>query len=188
MKKPEILAPAGDFTCLQAAIQAGADAVYLGLGGFNMRARASVNFKREDLPEIRRRLGAKKLYLTLNSIIFEGEMAEVEDLIVFAKPYVDAFIVADWGVIALCRRHGATFHVSTQMSCSNSTAAKFLAAQGAERVVLARECSLPEVAAIIAETDGLEVECFVHGAQCVAESGRCMMSHDAYGCSANRGE
>ena len=188
MKKPEILAPAGDFTCLQAAIQAGADAVYLGLGGFNMRARASVNFKREDLPEIRRRLGAKKLYLTLNSIVFEGEMAEVEDLIVFAKPYVDAFIVADWGVIALCRRHGATFHVSTQMSCSNSTAAKFLAAQGAERVVLARECSLPEVAAIIAETDGLEVECFVHGAQCVAESGRCMMSHDAYGCSANRGE
>ena len=196
MKKPEILAPAGDFTCLAAAVQAGADAVYLGLGGFNMRARASVNFRREDLPEIRRRLGAKKLYLTLNSIVFEGEMQEVEDLIVFAKPYVDAFIVADWGVIDLCRRHGATFHVSTQMSCSNSTAAKFLAAQGAERVVLARECSLAEVSDIVRElstaADGdrgpLEVECFVHGAQCVAESGRCLMSHDAFGCSANRGE
>ena len=196
MKKPEILAPAGDFTCLQAAIQAGADAVYLGLGGFNMRARASVNFRREDLPEIRRRLGAKKLYLTLNAIVFEGEMREVEELIVFAKPYVDAFIVADWGVIDLCRRHGATFHVSTQMSCSNATAAKFLAAQGAERVVLARECSLAEVADIVRElstaADGgrgpLEVECFVHGAQCVAESGRCLMSHDAFGCSANRGE
>ena len=188
MKKPEILAPAGDFTCLQAAIQAGADAVYLGLGGFNMRARASVNFKREDLPEIRRRLGPKKLYLTLNSIIFEIEMQEVEEMIAYAKPYVDAFIVADWGVIGLCRKHGATFHISTQMSCSNLAAAKFLAAQGAERVVLARECSLPEVAAIIAGADGLEVECFVHGAQCVAESGRCMMSHDVFGCSANRGE
>ena len=192
--KPEILAPAGDFTCLAAALQAGADAVYLGLGGFNMRARASVNFKREDLPEIRRRLGekgapgAKTLYLTLNSIVFESEMAEVEELIVYAAPYVDAFIVADWGVIDLCKKHGATFHVSTQMSCSNSTAAKFLAAQGAERVVLARECSLPEVASIIAEVEGLEIECFVHGAQCVAESGRCMMSHDAFGCSANRGE
>ena len=188
MKKPEILAPAGDFTCLAAAVQAGADAVYLGLGGFNMRARASVNFRREDLPEIRRRLGSKKLYLTLNSIVFEGEMQEVEDLIVFAKPYVDAFIVADWGVIDLCRRHGATFHVSTQMSCSNSTAAKFLAAQGAERVVLARECSLAEVAAIVEAAKPLEIECFVHGAQCVAESGRCLMSHDAFGCSANRGE
>ena len=192
MKKPEILAPAGDFTCLEAALQAGADAVYLGLGGFNMRARASVNFRREDLPEIRRRLGGKKLYLTLNSIVFEGEMKEVEDLIVRAKPYVDAFIVADWGVIDLCRRHGATFHVSTQMSCSNSTAAEFLAAQGAERVVLARECTLAEVSDIIrtVERDGrpIEVECFVHGAQCVAESGRCMMSHDAFGCSANRGE
>lgn len=196
MKKPEILAPAGDFTCLAAAIQAGADAVYLGLGGFNMRARASVNFKREDLPEIRRRLGSKKLYLTLNSIVFEGEMKEVEDLIACATPFVDAFIVADWGVIDLCKKHGATFHVSTQMSCSNSAAAKFLAAQGAERVVLARECSLAEVSDIVRElstaADGdrgpLEVECFVHGAQCVAESGRCLMSHDVFGCSANRGE
>ena len=187
MKKPEILAPAGDFTCLQAALQAGADAVYLGLGGFNMRARASVNFRRDDLPEIRRRLGSRKLYLTLNAIIFEGEMKEVEELIAFAKPYVDAFIVADWGVIDLCKRHGAAFHVSTQMSCSNSTAARFLAAQGASRVVLARECTLREVAAIARES-GLEVEAFVHGAQCVAESGRCLMSHDAYGCSANRGE
>ena len=194
MEKPEILAPAGDFTCLAAAIQAGADAVYLGLGGFNMRARASVNFKREDLPEIRRRLGekdapgAKKLYLTLNSIVFEGEMAEVDELIAYATPYVDAFIVADWGVIDLCKKHGATFHISTQMSCSNLTAAKFLAAQGAERVVLARECALSEVAAIVEGAKPLEIECLVHGAQCVAESGRCMMSHDAFGCSANRGE
>ena len=187
MKKPEILAPAGDFTCLEAAFQAGADAVYFGLGSFNMRQRASVNFRPEDLPEIRRRAGARKLYLTLNSIVFEGETGEVERVIVAAKPYVDAFIVADWGVIALCKRHGVVFHISTQMSCSNSVAARFLADQGAERVVLARECTLDEVADIVRRT-GLEVECFVHGAQCVAESGRCLMSHDVFGCSANRGE
>lgn len=187
MKKPEILAPAGDFTCLEAAIQAGADAVYLGLGGFNMRARASVNFCRDDLPAIRRRLGARKLYLTLNAIVFEGELPEVEALVAYAKPYVDAFIVADWGVIDICKRLGATFHISTQMSCSNFLSARFLASQGAERVVLARECALSEVADIIRKS-GVEVECFVHGAQCVAESGRCLMSHDVFGCSANRGE
>ena len=187
MKKPEILAPAGDFTCLAAALQAGADAVYLGLGGFNMRARASVNFKVSDLPEIRRRLGKKKLYLTLNSIVFDGEISEIEELVAAAKPYADAFIVADWGVIDVCRRLGATFHVSTQMSCSNVAAARFLASQGAERVVLARECTLEEVARIARES-GVEIETFVHGAQCVAESGRCLMSHEAFGCSANRGE
>ena len=189
-RKPEILAPAGDFTCLEAALRAGADAVYLGLGGFNMRARAGVNFRREDLPEAARRCRAAgvRLYLTLNSIVFEGELAEIEDLVGFARPHVDAFIVSDWGVIDVCRRHGAPFHVSTQMSCSNSAAARFLAAQGAERVVLARECTLDEVRAIAAAVRPLEIECFVHGAQCVAESGRCLMSHDVFGCSANRGE
>ena len=207
MKKPEILAPAGDFTCLQAAIDAGADAVYFGLGTFNMRARSGVNFKVEDLPEIARRceigsLGSNGLegtvgsvekrdpirrYLTLNAIMFEGEMEEVENTIIAAKPYVDAFIVSDWGVISLCKKHGARFHVSTQMSTSNSAAVKFLAEQGAERVVLARECTLKEVANIV-RNSGVEIECFVHGAQCVAESGRCFMSHNVFGKSACRGE
>lgn len=189
MTRPEILAPAGDMTCLQAALDAGADAVYLGLDGFNMRARSGVNFTRETLPEASRRCRARgvKLYLTLNSIVFEGELAAVEDLIVFAKPLVDAFIVADWGVIALCRKHGAAFHVSTQMSCSNSLAARFLKEQGAARVVLARECTLAEAREIV-RTAGVEIEAFVHGAQCIAESGRCLLSHEAYGCSANRGE
>lgn len=186
-KKPEILAPAGDFTCLQAALDAGADAVYFGLGTFNMRARSGVNFKTEDLPEIAARCGRVKRYLTLNAIMFEGETDEVERTIVAAKPYVDAFIVADWGVISLCRKHGATFHVSTQMSTSNSTAVSFLVSQGASRVVLARECTLAEVAEIVRKT-GVEIECFVHGAQCVAESGRCFMSHDVFGKSACRGE
>ena len=189
MTRPEILAPAGDMTCLQAALDAGADAVYLGLDGFNMRARSGVNFTRETLPEASRRCRARgvKLYLTLNSIVFEGELTAVEEMIVFAKPFVDAFIVADWGVIALCQKHGAVVHVSTQMSCSNSLAARFLKEQGAARVVLARECTLAEAREIV-RTAGVEIEAFVHGAQCIAESGRCLLSHEAYGCSANRGE
>ena len=187
MKRPEILAPAGDFTCLQAALDAGADAVYFGLGTFNMRARSGVNFKPGDLPEIARRCGKVKRYLALNAIMFEGEAEEVERTIVFAKPYVDAFIVSDWGVISLCRKHGAAFHVSTQMSTSNSLAVDFLASQGASRVVLARECALAEVKSII-ERSAVEIECFVHGAQCVAESGRCFMSQSAFGKSACRGE
>ncbi|MBQ0032314.1 MAG: U32 family peptidase [bacterium] len=140
----------------------------------------------------------------MNAIMFEGEMEEVERTIVAAKPYVDAFIVSDWGVISLCKRHGARFHVSTQMSTSNSAAVKFLAEQGAERVVLARECTLAEVSDIgekVRRWDGeishplttspshpIEIECFVHGAQCVAESGRCFMSHNVFGKSACRGE
>ena len=187
--KPEILAPAGDFVCLQAAIDAGADAVYFGLGTFNMRARSGVNFAKADLPEVARRCRAAgvKAYLALNAIMFEGEAGEIERTIMAAKPFVDAFIVSDWGVIALCRKHGAAFHVSTQMSTSNSLAVSFLAEQGASRGVLASECTLAEVKEIVAKSP-IEVECFVHGAQCVAESGRCFMSHDVFGKSACRGE
>ncbi len=193
LKKPEILAPAGDFTCLQAAIDAGADAVYFGLGTLNMRARSGVNFTEEDLPEIARRCGDRvKRYLTLNALMFEDEQEQVEKLIIAAKPFVHAFIVADWGVISLCKKQDATFHVSTQMSTSNSAAVRFLASQGAERIVLARECTLREVAAIISSAQkdcpALEFECFVHGAQCVAESGRCFMSQEIFGKSACRGE
>jgi len=109
--KPEVLAPAGDFVCLQAAIDAGADAVYFGLGTFNMRARSGVNFAEADLPEVARRCRAAgvKAYLALNAIMFEGETDEIERTIVAAKPFVDAFIVSDWGVIALCRKHGAEY-------------------------------------------------------------------------------
>ena len=188
MRRPEILAPAGDFIALQAAIDAGADAVYFGLGTLNMRARSTVNFKEEDLPEIAERCRGKvKAYLTLNAIIFESELEEVERLIVCAKPYVDAFIVSDWGVISLCRKHGVEIHVSTQMSTSNSSGVAFLASQGVSRVVLARECTLAEVKEIVSKSS-IEVECFVHGAQCVAESGRCLMSHEIFGKSACRGE
>ena len=189
MNKPEILSPAGDFVSMQAAIDAGADAVYFGLGSFNMRARSGVNFSIGDLGEIAGRCGRVKRYLALNSIMFEGETDEVERTILAAKDFVDAFIVADWGVVALCRKHGVPFHVSTQMSVSNSEAARFVASQGASRVVLARECTLGEVKKIVGELGGtIGVECFVHGAQCVAESGRCFMSHEVFGKSACRGE
>lgn len=187
MKRPEILAPAGDFTSLAAAVQAGADAVYFGLGTFNMRARSGINFTVDDLPRIAETCGKVKRYLTLNAIMFEDEAKAVEELIVAAKPFADAFIVSDWGVIGLCKKHGVHFHISTQMSASNSAAVEFLVGQGADRIVLARECSLGEVAQIIRKT-GAEIECFVHGAQCVAVSGRCLMSHEAFGASACRGE
>ena len=189
MEKPEILSPAGDFICLQAALDAGADAVYFGLGTLNMRARSGVNFSPDDLPEIaaRCRTHGAKAYLALNALMFEGETRKVADLIAAAKPYVDAVIVADWGVVSLCKKAGVPFHVSTQMSVSNAEAVRFVAAQGATRVVLARECTLTEVARIVRET-GVEIEAFVHGAQCVAESGRCLMSHVTFGKSACRGE
>ncbi len=187
MSRPEILAPAGDFTCLEAARQGGADAVYFGLGTLNMRARAGVNFKVEDLPEIARRTAGLKRYLTLNAIMFEDEAAEVAAILRAAKGFVDAVIVADWGVISLCREAGVPFHISTQFSTSNSRAVKFLASQGASRVVLARECTLSEVRRIHAAVPEVELECFVHGAQCVAESGRCFMSQEIFKSSACRG-
>lgn len=188
-KRPEILAPAGDMTCLQAALDAGADAVYLGLGELNMRQMATRNFTRETLPEASERCHARgvKLYLTVNTLIFQGEQGQVKDLLIFAKPYVDAVIVADWAVILLCRELKIPFHVSTQLSCANSATARFLKEQGAERVVLARECTLEEVSEIAHQVP-IEIETFVHGAICVAVSGRCLLSHHAYGCSSNRGE
>ncbi len=188
-RSPEILAPAGDMTCLQAALDAGADAVYLGLDTLNMRQMATRNFTRETLAEASRRCRERgtRLYLTLNTMLFESELAELNDVLHFVKPLIDAAIVADWAAVDACKRFGIPFHISTQMSCSNSAAARFLKSQGASRIVLARECSLEEVEAIAKRAD-IEVETFVHGAICVAVSGRCLLSHDAYGCSSNRGE
>jgi putative protease len=176
-------------TCLQAAINAGADAVYLGVDVFNMRCGASANFAREALPEASRRCreAGVRLYLTVNTIVFEDELPKVEELLSFAKPHIDAAIVSDWAVFLACKRLGIPIHVSTQMSCSNSAAASFLKEMGAARVVLARECTLDEVSEITRKS-GIEIETFVHGAICVAESGRCFLSHEAYGHSANRGQ
>ena len=187
---PEILAPAGDMASLQAALDNGADAIYLGLVSFNMRQGASRNFSRDTLPDASARCRAKnvKLYLTLNTLIYEGEFDSMRAELEFAKPFIDAALVADFAAIQACAALSIPFHISTQMSCANSAAAKFLASLGAERIVLARECSLAEAAAIAKKIAPVEIETFVHGAICVAVSGRCLLSHAAYGCSASRGE
>ncbi len=188
----ELLAPAGGLAQLQAALDAGADAVYAGLRGLNMRSAAAANFDLPGLREASARCRARgaRLYLTLNAIVFDGELRAVGRTLDAAAPLVDAVLASDWGVVAACRARKIPWHASTQMSCANAAAARFLASQGASRIVLARECTMDEVAGIAKEMRplGVQIEVFVHGAQCVAESGRCFLSHAAYGASASRGE
>lgn len=184
-KKYELLAPAGDFSTLTAAVKAGADAVYFGLKEFSMRDNAK-NFSIEDLEKINEICGAKvKKYLTLNVIIYNEEIEKVEEILKKVKGKVDAIICWDLSVINLVRKYKIPFHVSTQASVSNSEAAKFYKDLGAERVVLARELNLKQIQEI---SKVIPVECFIHGAMCVAVSGRCFMSQELFGRSANRGQ
>ncbi|MDD5193123.1 MAG: U32 family peptidase [Candidatus Nanoarchaeia archaeon] len=184
--KIELLSPAGDFECLQAAIQAGADAVYFGLQNFNMRARAK-NFRLKDLPKIREicKKNEVKNYLTLNTIIYDKELKKLESIIKKSKPYVDAIICSDIAVILICKKYKIPFHVSTQCSISNSETARFYEKIGAERVILARELNLSQIKKI---SRILPIETFVHGAMCVSVSGRCFTSQFLFDKSANRGE
>lgn len=186
--KFELLAPAGSFPSLIAAVNAGADAVYFGLNikGLNMRVSAK-NFDIKDLKEVKRICDTKgvKKYLTLNTIIYEDDVAKVEKIIKQVKPYVDAIICWDLAIIELCRKYKVPFHISTQASIANKKSALFYKKLGAERVILARELNLKQIKEI---SKVIEVECFVHGAMCVAESGRCFTSQFLFGKSANRGE
>jgi len=184
MKKFELLAPAGDFRNLHAAIEAGADAVYFGVKGFNMRDAAR-NFDVKDLKKIRKICGDVKMYLTLNVVMYDEELKRIEDIVKKAKGVVDAIICWDLSVIELCRKYNIPFHVSTQASISNVISAKFYKKLGAKRIILARELSLKQIEKIARVID---VECFVHGAMCVAVSGRCFMSEHIHGLSANRGK
>ncbi|NNG26053.1 MAG: U32 family peptidase, partial [Ignavibacteriaceae bacterium] len=187
--KPELMAPAGDWTMLSTAVQAGANAVYFGVDKLNMRAKAA-NFTVDDLPEIVNfcKENDVKTYLTINTIVFEEEINQLEDIIISAKKRgVDSIICWDLSVAELCCKHDFPFCISTQGSVSNSLAASIYKKMGAKRIVLARECSLEEIKKIRANTD-LEIEVFVHGAMCIAVSGRCFMSHHMFGQSANRGE
>jgi len=187
--KPELMAPAGDWTMLSTAVQAGANAVYFGVDKLNMRAKAA-NFTVDDLPEIVNfcKENDVKTYLTINAIVFEEEINQLEDIIISAKKGgVDSIICWDLSVAELCGKHDFPFCISTQGSVSNSLAASIYKKMGAKRIVLARECSLEEIKKIRANTD-LEIEVFVHGAMCIAVSGRCFMSHHMFGQSANRGE
>lgn len=185
IKKIELLAPAGDFRSLIAGINAGCDAVYFGLQEFNMRDRAK-NFKMIDLPKIKKIANSKniKVYLTLNTIIFDKEINKIEKIIKKSKPYVNAIICSDVAVMLLCKKNKIPFHVSTQCSVSNSKTAKFYKKLGAQRIVLARELNLKQIKRILKI---ISVEVFIHGAMCVAVSGRCFTSQFLFGESANRG-
>jgi putative protease len=191
-RRPEILAPAGDRDALSAALAAGADAVYFGLDdGFNARARAD-NFPSTDLAPIVaqiHRAGARA-YVTLNTLIFEPELATVEELIRrVAAAGVDAIIVQDPAVAriagAICP--ALEVHASTQMTASSPLAAELLRPLGLRRVVVPRELSVTEIAAYAAGTD-LPLEVFIHGALCVSWSGQCLTSESWGGRSANRGQ
>ena len=198
-KELEIMAPAGGFDCLQAAIQGGANSVYFGIGHLNMRSHSAGNFTREDLPEIMRicRESGVKAYMTLNITLYEEDLQAAYDTLDAAKAVgVDAIIASDMAAILYCRRIGLEVHISTQLSISNIEALRFYA-QFADVVVLARELTLEQVKAIheaivsegITGPSGalVRIEMFAHGAFCMAVSGKCYLSLDAYGASANRG-
>ena len=188
-KIPELMAPAGNQTMLSAAVNAGADAIYFGAKKFNMRSKAG-NFSHTEIPEVVEFCKEKnvKSYLTLNTILYEDELTEAEELILFAKNAgVNSIICWDLAAAELCRRHSMPFCISTQGSISNSLSVSVYKSLGAHRIVLARECSLDDIKKIRSKTD-LEIEVFVHGAMCIAVSGRCFMSHHLFGKSANRGE
>lgn len=185
-QKLELLAPAGNFKSLVTAINAGADAVYFGIEGFNMRSRAK-NFKISDFQKIKKICDDNKVkkYLALNIIIYDQELKKVENIIKKSKGYVDAIICSDFSVIMLCKRYKIPFHISTQMSISNSETALFFKKLGAERIVLARELNLEQIKKI---SKIIPIEIFIHGAMCLSISGRCLMSQFMYNYSANRGE
>jgi putative protease len=185
--KPELLAPVQDFTNLTCAIENGCDAVYFGLNALNMRDAAR-NFTVEDLPAIAKQCAASnvKKYLTLNVTLFDRDRDTAERLLDAAADKVDAVICCDPGVIQLCKSRGIAFHISTQASISNSLSAEFYRSLGAERIVLARECTLEDIRVIRRNVD-VELETFVHGAMCVSFSGRCFLSQFTSGKSGNRG-
>lgn len=194
------MAPVGSYESLHAAINAGADAIYFGVEGLNMRARSSVNFTLDDLREIASicdKAGVKS-YLTVNTIIYDEDIAKCHAIIdAVAQSGISAIIASDIAAIAYARSIGVEVHISTQQSISNIEAVKFYA-RWADVVVLARELNLTQVKAI---TDAIRrdnicgphgkpvrIEMFCHGALCMAVSGKCWLSLHTRGKSANRGE
>ena len=192
--KPELLAPAGNWSSLNSAISAGADAVYFGAKGMNMR-HAADNF---DILEIKKVMDllhgeGKKGYLALNVIVYDNELEKVRQILTeAAEAGVDAVILWDMAVLAIAKELGLKVHLSTQASAANFEAVKHYASMGVKRVVLARECGLGDIENIvkkIRENDvDCEIETFVHGAMCVSLSGRCFLSQESFGRSANRGD
>lgn len=196
MKKPELLAPAGDFERLRMAVAYGADAVYLGVDKFSLRSMRSApgSFSAENLPIAVRTAheNGVRVYLTANTV---PSNEQIDTLPAFfsaaADAGVDAFIISDMGVLTYARKYAPSVavHISTQAGVTNYAAANALFSLGARRVVLARELSLKEIARIRESTpSGLEIEAFVHGAMCVSFSGRCLLSNYLTARDANRGE
>lgn len=194
------MAPAGSFEALQAALKAGADSVYFGVGKLNMRARAAMNFTDRDLPAVveRCRMARARAYLTVNTIVYDEEFDQIAMTCrQAAEAGIDAIIAADVAAIQAARETGVPVHISTQANVSNLAAVKFHSSW-ADVVVLARELRLDQIAAIhrgireqgIRGPSGelVKIEAFVHGALCVAVSGHCGMSLAAYDHSANRGD
>ncbi len=195
----EVMAPAGSWESLRAAADGGADSVYFGVEKLNMRARSSHNFTRDDLPELVRfcRERGMKCYLTLNIVIYDDELAAVGDTLrAAAAAGIDAVIATDQSVIMAAREAGVPVHLSTQLNISNAGSLKFYS-QWAEVAVLARELNLLQVRhiyeAIISDDirgpggSPIRLEMFVHGALCMAVSGKCYLSLHEYNSSANRG-
>ena len=195
----EIMAPAGNFECLHAAIQGGADSVYFGVGQLNMRSHSANNFAPEDLPEVVKicREAGVKSYLTLNIVLYQEDLPAMREALDYAKSAgVDAIIASDMAAISYCRSIGLEVHISTQLSISNVEALRFYA-RFADVVVLARELILDQVKDIhdtivresICGPSGqlVRIEMFAHGALCMAISGKCYLSLHTYGASANRG-
>lgn len=194
MSRPlELLSPAGDLECLRFALAYGADAVYLGSKQFGMRS-SSGNFSFEEMAvaaEEAHALG-KKVYLTLNTLPTNSEIDRIPETIAqAAQAGIDAFIVADLGVLSLVKQYApqVEVHFSTQAGVANHASAYMAYQLGAKRVVLARELSLEDIAEIRAKVPPeLELEVFVHGAMCMSVSGRCLLSQFLTGRDANRGQ
>ena len=195
----ELMAPVGSYEALAAAIEAGADSVYFGVGKLNMRSASAANFTLDDLAKIVATAHAAgvKAYLTVNTVVYEDELRTMQEVIDRARREgVDAIIATDMAAILYARRIGQEVHISTQSNISNSEAVRFFA-QWADTVVLARELTLEQVAAIhreIVENDIrgpkgelVEIEMFAHGALCMSISGKCYLSLYETNCSANRG-
>jgi putative protease len=193
MIKPEILSPAGDFEKLKVAVHFGADAVYLGGRSFNLRAGAG-NFAPDEMREAISYAHARnvKVYVTANSFLFERDLPGMKDYLhEAAEAGADAFIVSDPGVFCLAKdvAPGVTVHISTQANTTNAESARFWYRLGAKRIILARECSLADIKHIRQSLPAeIELEAFVHGAMCMAYSGRCLLSGYMLNRNANQGD
>ena len=182
--KCELLSPAGNIECALAAIDAGADAVYCGLGRFNARCRAE-NFDTGKLGALIDHMHSKgkKLYLTFNTLLFEDELEAAGEMLAdLVQLAPDALIVHDPGVIQMAKRYfpSLTLHASTQMGIHNSAGVRAMAKMGVERVILERQIPLHEVAKIV-KNSPIEIECFIHGSLCCSLSGRCLLSAELCG-------